>query len=309
MPNTMTKKRNNVVMDIADFASPKLSDDLFNNKESELMQELIKLDNDYKNAVKAEALKEYDSKKSSYVMPDEAEIEKNAEKSVEEKYDILESKQQNKRNSSVSKIENDILATDNEFAIKEDKLSASYYLKEKELAEQIAKHNTMYSSIAELSNEFLENNKAKDKHMLKEAAIIEKEKLESQIVFLDREYELALDEYEISKAAELKKKASELKLEAEKQARIAEELNASIELEKTEYINNFENMLNELEQKDQDSGSYQGIKKDNYLKRYNLAKEYYTSLDKATAENLIKNNTRLKEMLGIYYEKLLSDIG
>lgn len=276
-------------------------------KERELMRELALLESEYLGAVKSEALLKLEKQKSDFVMPTEEELNKQAAESVNPKYDNIAQKTQNKYGSALDRIEYDILNAEIEKSEKERKLALEGYGKEKALKEEIARKNIGESSIAELSEAMLGQGITEDKRQLAASYAAEKANLESKAASLEKEYELALDNYEISRAAELKREAAELYGQAEKQALEAERLNNKIELEKQEYLANFRNIIAEQELIDAAEG-YTGLKKENYEKRYGKAKDFYSILDKATALRMINDNPTLRDKLGIYYEKLIQEI-
>ncbi|NCA67834.1 MAG: hypothetical protein EOM87_07215 [Clostridia bacterium] len=312
MAEAIAKKRYEAVFDLIsdkNFPAPEvLGNTASSEEEKQLMQALAQLENEYIASVKADALKEIEANGSGYIMPDESEIEESAEKAVNADYNNRIASSKNKFDSAVDKIEQQILSADNKNASTQYNFEQSYYAKEKALAEGIAKHGLATSSIAELTKSELQNDKAHRNEFLIAEANQQKAKLEQEITSLNSEYELALEGFEIAKAAAIKKKTAELKLEAQKQAKAAEAINAQIEQEKQAYLDAFANTLAEKEQNDANIGSYEGVKKENYEKRYLLAKEYYGTLDKDTARKMLAENSVIKEKLGIYYEKLLNDL-
>ncbi len=281
--------------------------DGYEDKELKLMRELAALEKEYLAAVKKEALAELDAQKSDYVKATDEELDELAAGIVNTKYDNIAAKEENKFASALDKVEYDILNAGLDKSEREKKAALEQYNKEIALGEEIARKHLAASSIAELSQKELAQTAAYEKERIVESYRLKRENLENKAASLEKEYELALDNYEIARAAELEKKAAELRVKAEKEALAADNANRQIERKKEEYLSNFRNILAEAETLDAAQG-YGGLKKDNYEKRYALAKEFYSGLDKETAEELINKNTTLSDLLGVYYTKLLQEI-
>ncbi len=296
--NVISEKNFPDIIAVADKSKHKVD-------ETELMKAINALEGEYANGIKLSALAEYDSKKYSVDMPTDDDLVLNAAEIVNPKYDNAAAKKENDYSYKLSKVESDILSAGKLGADKEKALNESYYYKQKALAEQIARGGLSYSSISELSGESLNRSKEEGLQSIRSKIAEDTEKLERQIESMQREYEIALEGYEIARAADIKKMTAELKKQAQKQSDEAEIINAQIEKEKQAYLAGFYDMLAQKENEDAQKGYYEGAKKDNYEARYELAKEFYSSLHKETASALISQNNELKAKLGIYYDKLL----
>lgn len=133
----------------------------------------------------------------------------------------------------------------------------------------------------------------------------------------------ALIDFNLYLAGEYEKKLSELKKEQMKAIEEANAYNQKL-LEQEQDLNELrqqailnyqnewainKNIEKQLETEKEMKEGYNGEKADEMQNRYNMALNFYKSIDKNEAKNLIdKNETFLKSNLGLYYTKLIENI-
>ena len=133
----------------------------------------------------------------------------------------------------------------------------------------------------------------------------------------------ALIDFNLYLAGEYEKKLSELKKEQMKAIEEANAYNQKL-LEQEQDLNELrqqailnyqnewainKNIEKQLETEKEMKEGYNGEKADEMQNRYNMALNFYKSIDKNEEKNLIdKNETFLKSKLGLYYTKLIENI-
>lgn len=146
--------------------------------------------------------------------------------------------------------------------------------------------------------------------------------IENSIDELEKKKESAINEFDIKTAKEYNRELDKLKTERDKEKQKIIAYNEDLRLEKQKYDSNREKLINELKDKDAKAErekakfeaeqealkGYNGEKKENYEKRYKLAYDFYNSLPKEVALDVIKSNPSIKGYLGLYYDTLLDSM-
>lgn len=148
------------------------------------------------------------------------------------------------------------------------------------------------------------------------------EDIDSSIEELNNQKENALGQLDLKYATEIEKRINELKndrdktvLQYEKYNNSVREKNAKYEAEREKNIAEFlKDKEKEKAQEEKDRIAYEkkygysGEKQENYVKRYQIAYEFYTSLSPDIAFSALQASPNMKYYLGEYYNKLYSTL-
>lgn len=133
---------------------------------------------------------------------------------------------------------------------------------------------------------------------------------------LEQAQSIALEKLDLNFADKLQKEINSVKSQREKQIQDIDKYNNSIEEKTNTYKQNREETIRKeiadkikndklLEEQENKIG-YTGDKKVNYDKRLNAAVNFYNSLPKEVARQMVKENTNLQSYLGKNYGKLIN---
>lgn len=142
--------------------------------------------------------------------------------------------------------------------------------------------------------------------------------LDDKISTLNSERDTALTNLDLMKAAEItssidsltaarEKKLAEEKTKNNTVEKQEAELNAKLQKEKEKYISDYYKDKAEREERqaeEEKKNGYVGEKQSNYAERYNLALQFYLSLDPDIAPKALEASGNMKYYLGNYYDKL-----
>lgn len=160
------------------------------------------------------------------------------------------------------------------------------------------------------------------KHAVESGAAADYEKtaasIDGALASLENDRKTALNDINLKKAVEITENIQ--KLQSEKESLLAKqlkennaiekqesELNAKLLKKKDDYIADYnENEIKQREQQDayEAENGYSGEKLSNYAERYNLALEFYMSLDPDVAPKALEASANMKYYLGNFYDKL-----
>ena len=186
-------------------------------------------------------------------------------------------------------------------------VAEEYEGKSDRLAEDIAKQGLSHSSISSLAAEELkreEAGKAADVNYRYDKRIAA---IDSKIERLTASYEQALKNYELSYAVQLEKDLNRLK---SKRNRMENEYQKEHAAEKRQAYNAYlEDEKQRALEYEEREGDYTGLKKENYLARY----DYLLSALKDKKPDRIRRFLKeteddLREYLGLYYERFVKEV-
>lgn len=144
--------------------------------------------------------------------------------------------------------------------------------------------------------------------------------INDEIDSLNTEKEKSLEELDLSYASDLTERIEKLNAERDKLTAAAVTANNKIAKQEAEYkAERAENIADyeaekakteakaaeELAEYESENG-YSGAKQENFSQRYNLALDFYMSLDADVAPKALEASSNMKYYLGNYYSKLLS---
>ncbi len=148
------------------------------------------------------------------------------------------------------------------------------------------------------------------------------ENIENDIDELNRKRETALEQLDLKYASDIEKRINELKKDRDKTILQYEKYNNSVREKNAKYsAEREENIAEFLEEKQKEKlqgekdriayekkYGYSGEKQENYVKRYQIAYEFYTSLSPDIAFAALQASPNMKYYLGEYYNKLYSTL-
>ena len=146
--------------------------------------------------------------------------------------------------------------------------------------------------------------------------------LDDKLASLETQLNGALEQLDMEAAIDLSKEIDELKKERDKEVEKWDKYNADIRSRQAEFayereqdINKYlaerEKQKQEQElalQKQEEKYGYQGEKQENYAKRYEIAHEFYMSLDPSIALAAFNASPNMRYYLGLYYDKLKNEL-
>ena len=299
------------------------------DSEKDLLSSLDNLEKDYLNSIPAKPEKDYSKlieefnklEKEDNTKTDE-ELSEEAKKNAYDGYDELLAEINKKFNLDIEKT-----------ADKKETIESAGVEKLKELKELFdnnqnkIKNNMIDSGLYNSSikiglDDRNSDNFTNNSNMTAEGVKNKLAEIDKSIAELEEKKNGAINEFDIKTAKEYNQKLEKLFEERniERQKIIA--YNENLRLEKQKYDNNREKLINELKEKDAKAerekakfdaeqeaiNGYSGSKKENYEKRYQLAYDFYNSLPKEVALDVIKSNPSIKGYLGLYYNTLVDSM-
>lgn len=252
----------------------------------------------------------------------EGEDEEGIKNNTTQKYrDLLDEDSKivsDKYDAKVGEVENKKKSASEESDLKAQSLDKKYEEMEKAIINGLIQKGLYNSSIK--GSQKKANEEAKD-YELKELSDELNKKIsayDTQIEKLRGEENVALEELDLSYAQKLQKEIDSLlekrnkeinsindynnKLK-EKEAKYLEDRATAIEKQLTQRLKD-EQYLKYLENKN----GYAGEKLENYTQRYNLALEFYNSIPKSVALEMINDNKQLQDYLGNMFGRLVSEM-
>ena len=279
-----------------------------------MMSELERLKNEWDEETKVEIPEEKKYDRKEYLQVDRAGVKNDVEQSMSGEFIS---------GVNVLKADNDKKVGEKQTDIDEEKTDISQesarihneYEKEREdSANDMIKRGIARSSIAQGEQERLVGAEEEDLRLAKEKSEVKIKGLELEIALLRGELQSDLSALKISHATKVQTKIdSILKKIDEENAKILEYNN---EMEKREQADKKEiarlqsNALAEKYKlaRNEARYGYSGAKKDNYLQRLSIARDYFSRLSKEQALAELKANEKLYDYLGLYYNRLHSEI-
>ncbi|MDE6614512.1 MAG: hypothetical protein K2K24_03280, partial [Clostridia bacterium] len=141
---------------------------------------------------------------------------------------------------------------------------------------------------------------------------------DAQIEKLRKEENVALEELDLSYAQKLQKEIDSLLAKREKEINSINDYNNKLKEKEAKYIEDrakaIEKQLTQRLKDEQyiksleNKNGYAGEKLENYTQRYNLAYNFYSSMPKSVALQMINENKQLQDYLGNMFGRLVSAI-
>ena len=181
------------------------------------------------------------------------------------------------------------------------------------------KRGVARSSIRSSAQDQLSSEKAGAERASKAEYDSEMTQIGRELDALRQEQDAAFEELDLKYAAELEERIAELKEERDKTARKYAEYNNSVEEAERKYALQREDDIadflaerekerlerEERQRREEAEFGYQGAKQENYLKRYDIALDFYSSLSPDIAADALAASPSMKYYLGNYYDKLM----
>jgi hypothetical protein len=257
----------------------------------------------------------------TYTEPTEEELLEKAKIAVEPEYKSKKEKLIESTQNSMDKLETETAKLQSDYLKNAEKLN----LKELE-QEESHKNNMILQGLVHSSvNETVKNDYESVFNEQKAAALLEFEQknadLENRMTKTQLSFEQALMQYDLQYAADLDAKLASLRFEQEKLKEQINAYNKKIAEQELKYQKERSETLAEMEKErtekqaqiDADTAEYEskygysGEKAEEMERRYQLAYNTYSQMDKADALRLISMQSEaLKETLGLYYQRLIA---
>ncbi len=299
-------------------------------REKDVVKQLEELDQQYKESLTPEPEPDLDAlfpedsglRERSYDAPTDEELRQQAtDKFASEKalkseklkddYDKDVAKAEEKKQEAQQKLDESLLG------IAESLNEQGENIKDSAVERGVARGSILKSALEELGKNM--GAAASEKRKQYESSLDE---IDKNIAALSSEYENALEELDLSYAAKLSDEMDKLKKERDKQVEQIEKYNANIRAQQEKYAREREQDIAEfLQKREQEKLEKQaahenyerthglsGEKQKNYAARYDIAYEFYSSLDPEIAADALEASPNMKYYLGVYYNKLLSEL-
>lgn len=183
--------------------------------------------------------------------------------------------------------------------------------KDNALEQGVARGSILSSVLSELSEQKASDMAAADGGYRQKLA-----EIDDKLATLQKELDSALEQLDIKYAIQLNKDIDSLKKKRAEETLKWEEYNRDVRKQQAEYAYKREEdiaeYLNDLQRKkDEESAremkyGYTGEKQKNYAQRYEIAYDFYMSLDPSIALDALEASPNMQYYLGYYYKKLKS---
>lgn len=203
--------------------------------------------------------------------------------------------------------------------LQSQKIDDKYKEFDKALREDLVRKGLYRSSIKEVREEDARQSKESDLEKLGGEVSSKISLLDAQIDKLRAEEKAALGNLDLSYAKKLDSEINSLLDKRNKQIEAIDKYNNSLREKELKYKEDrasaiekqlAQRIKDELEIKRmEEQVGYAGEKGENYDKRYDLAMQFYKGLPREAALKMIGENKDLQEYLGLYYSRLLREIG
>lgn len=260
--------------------------------------------------------------KIEYTPESDESIENRATTEIDSKKATDVGKAENKYSSKMSGFEKDMLSATEKKAEKDKEIDTVYEEKRKQQKNDSVKRGMARGSVLSGLIDEITADEARTEQEVEDAYMATIDGLNKEMDALSAEREKAMEELDLKYASELKDKIAELKEDRdaivakytkynnnvdEKELKYQKQRQKDIE----KYLKDQEtNRLKEEEKQreyEKEHG-YSGEKLKNYSERYNLAFDFYMSLDKDIALEALQASPNMKHYLGNYYDKLVDEL-
>lgn len=294
-------------------------------KEKDVVKQLKELDEQYQESIKEEEpdLEELFPSDSGlrehlYEAETDEEIENAARAMTDAEKQAKAKKLQNAYEEDVADIDIGKTKAKNKLgeqysAIDDKYLDRAEDAKADVIKQGISRGSILSSVLGELSEQ--KNNEKNAAKMTYRDSV---ETLDDKLASLKKQLDSALEQLDMEYAVKLSKQINDLKAERDKQVEKWDKYNADIRSRQAQYAYDREQDINkylaerdvkqqekELQQmRDEEKYGYQGEKQQNFAKRYEIAYDFYMSLDPSIALAALEASPDMRYLLGLYYDKL-----
>ncbi len=295
-------------------------------REKDVVKQLEELDKQYKDSLPEEEAPDLDRlfpkdsgyEEMEYSAPTDEELEREAKDSVESKKAIDREKLENKYSVAADEVEADKKAAKSALEEDLDALDTKYAregesAKNSALERGVSRGSILSSALSELAE-----SKKQAAGSLKSGYEGRLAELDDQLASLQKQLDGAIEELDMKYAVQLNEEIAKLKSERDKEVQKYEKYNSEIRQKQAQYASereqDIEEYLADLEVKKQQEKlaelerenryGYEGEKQKNYAERYEIAYDFYMSLDPDIALAALEASPNMKYYLGAYYDKL-----
>lgn len=205
-----------------------------------------------------------------------------------------------------------------ESQIKQDELDKEYDEIKKQIEDSLVQRGMYRSSVKQGQEDFSDAQKALESDKINQDLANKLSGYDSEIEKLRNEEKTAIDGLNLKYAQQIQSEIDKLLGERQKQIDDINKYNNELKVKEAKYIEDrllaIEKQLSErikdnLEIKElEEKTGYVGEKDKNYKQRYELAREFYLSMPKDVAQIMYSDNSKLRDYLGLYYNKLGAEI-
>lgn len=299
----------------------------YDGKQKELNETLKKMDEDFKESYDPGS--GYDD--IADLVPEEVEFvykeykgddEQTIKDKTTSKYeDLLKGETQevnNKYDGKVNQLEDKKNSATVDSQIKQNELDSEYDKLKKQIENSLIQNGMYRSSVRQGQEDYADAMQALESDKIQKDLSSEISAYDSEIQKLREEEKVAVDSLNLKYAQDLKTEIDKLLEERQKQINDINKYNNDLKVKEAKYTEDrllaiekqlAQRIKDDLQIKNlEEQNGYSGEKDENYKERYNLAREFYMSVPKDTAIYMLGSNYALKDYLGLYYERLASEL-
>lgn len=294
------KALNDKIKEIADKYEPTYEPSKGYEDLSDVLPEKIEFEYRKYEGDDEEGIKNKTAQKYNDLLKDDSKI-------VTDKYD-----------TKVGEVESKKKSASEENAVKAQDLDRKYQEVEKAIINGLIQRGLFNSSIK--GSQTKANEEAKEYEMQGLSSELNKkiDAYDAQIEKLRGEENVALEQLDLSYAQKVQKEIQSLLEKREKEINSVNDYNNKLKEKETKYVEDrtkaIEKQLTQRLKDEQylkyleNKNGYAGEKLENYTQRYNLALEFYSSMPKSVALEMINSNKQLQDYLGNMFGRLVSEI-
>lgn len=300
--------------------------------ERQITDELDRLENEYQSYLNENKEEEPDLEslfpsslgleKIEYTPESDESIASRADAEITAEKTKETNKVADKYDSAISELDEEKADTAENRAVKEKEIAELYAQLKKNQQNDSIKKGVARGSIMSSLLQQLESGEQVNKTEVARAYYQAIDDIDKTITSLNLQKDTALNELDLKYAAKLEKEIAELKAERDKTVASYTKYNNNVEEKERKYAQSREeDVAKYLEQQKQDrlqkqkeqreyeaKYGYSGEKLQNYSQRYNVAYEFYMSLDGDIAADALAASPTMKFYLGNYYDKLMGEL-
>lgn len=231
-------------------------------------------------------------------------------------------KAENKYSSKISDVEKDMLSATEKKAEKNKEIDAVYETKRQNQKSDSVKRGMARGSVLSSLIDEITADESRTEQEVEDAYMSTIDGLNKEMDALTIEREKAMSELDLKYASELEDKIAELKEDRDELVAKYTKYNNNVDEKEAKYQKQREQDIakyleDQREQKAKDEAKqreyekehgYSGEKLKNYSERYNLAFDFYMSLDPDIAIQALQSSPNMKFYLGNYYDQLMDEL-
>ena len=309
--------------------APSVDTSPYKDGEDELLDKLGQLDEEYKNSGDYDPGKGYED--LSDILPEEqtfeylkyeGDDEDTIRANTKEKYDSLLEDEKKVVNDTydtkTAVVETKKDTANADYDQKQQQIDKDYDEFQKALMQELVKKGLYRSSIRQGERDANEQAREWESNELAVKRNATIDQLDSEIAKLQGEAQVALQQLDLSYASKLDAEIERLLDKRTKEVEAIDKYNNTLKEKEVKYLEDRTKAIEtQLAQRIKDQlqiqnleskYGYTGEKAENYKQRYYLAYDYYTSLPKDVALQMMQDNKRLEDYLGVYYGKLMTEL-